>query len=82
MYRKNGTEILWTDSLILSDPQSVKSSERAGWESDKLTKYCKKKMFKVFAGLLSGLDLPILFTSLLLPHKDVLVPTKEREYAY
>ena len=39
-------------------------------------------MFKVFAGLLSGLDLRILFTSLLSPQKDVLVPTKEREYAY
>ena len=31
-------------SLILSDPQSVKSSERAGWESDKLTKYRKKNV--------------------------------------
>ena len=68
--------------MILSDPQSVKSSERAGWERDKLTKFCKKKMFKVFSGLLSGLDVPISFTSLLSPHKDALVPTKEREYAY
>ena len=72
--------------LILSDSflnlQLVKSSERAGWESDKLTKYGQKKRLKVFAGLLSGLDLPIMFTSLPSPQKDVRVPTKEREYAY
>ena len=30
--------------LILSDYQSVKLSKRAGWESDKLTKYCKKNV--------------------------------------
>ena len=71
--------------LILSDslwPSVSKVERKSGLGKRQTYKILQKKMFKVFAGLLSGLDLPISFTSLLSPQKDVLVPTKEREYAY
>ena len=70
--------------LILSDslwPSVSKVERKSGLGKRQTYKILQKKLFKVFAGLLSGLDLPIMFTSLLSPQKDVRVPTKQREYA-